>query len=213
MARNSKLQHSGLSYANLFIICKTSLAKTGNGDAALAKEMNNTGTKPILSKQYSILFGVCVNGRGKVLKTTECGCHRVGVTESRQRQADSVIGCGIAVPKMSRMRDIDGAPDKTHLIPTTQVTRGHGPRLQAGNHSNQRHEYRSLGPRTLISGELDNQSCLVVQLFMRYLPTYREKCRRGLSRYYSGKSRSFTCMVMFIVLKIRKSRDTRSQKD
>ncbi|KAK9166071.1 hypothetical protein Scep_001262 [Stephania cephalantha] len=28
---------------------------------------------------------------------------------------------------MSRMRDINGAPDKTHLIPTTQVTRGHGP--------------------------------------------------------------------------------------
>ncbi|KAK9117785.1 hypothetical protein Scep_015878 [Stephania cephalantha] len=54
------------------------------------------------------------------------GSDSVGVAESRQRQADSVIGCGIAVPKMSRMRDINGAPDKAHLIPNT-VTRGHGP--------------------------------------------------------------------------------------
>ncbi|KAK9132683.1 hypothetical protein Scep_012211 [Stephania cephalantha] len=76
---------------------------------------------------------------------------RVGVAESRQRQADSVIGCGIAVPKMSRMRDIDGAPDKTHLIPTKYRDSRSWPRLRADNHSNQRHEYDSLGPRTLIS--------------------------------------------------------------
>ncbi|KAK9134620.1 hypothetical protein Syun_013950 [Stephania yunnanensis] len=52
---------------------------------------------------------------------------------------------------MSRMRDINGAPDKTHLIPTKYCDSRSWPRLRAGNHSNQRHEYDSLGPRTLIS--------------------------------------------------------------
>ncbi|KAK9121430.1 hypothetical protein Syun_019047 [Stephania yunnanensis] len=78
-------------------------------------------------------------------------CHRVGVAESRQRQADSVIGCGIAVAKMSRIRDINGAADKAPLIPTKYCDSRSWPRLRAGNHSNQRHEYDSLGPRTLIS--------------------------------------------------------------
>ncbi|KAK9082093.1 hypothetical protein Syun_031492 [Stephania yunnanensis] len=45
---------------------------------------------------------------------------RFGVAESWQRQADSVIG--IAVPKMSQMRDINGAPNKAHLIPTKYYT-------------------------------------------------------------------------------------------
>ncbi|KAK9142379.1 hypothetical protein Syun_011779 [Stephania yunnanensis] len=52
---------------------------------------------------------------------------------------------------MSRMRDINDAPDKAHLIPTKYYDSRSWPRLRAGNHSNQRHEYDSLGPRTLIS--------------------------------------------------------------
>ncbi|KAK9093425.1 hypothetical protein Syun_028336 [Stephania yunnanensis] len=84
-------------------------------------------------------------------KTPECGCHRIGVAESRQHQADSVVGCGIAVPRMSRIRDIDCTPDKTHLIPTKYCDSRSEPRLRAGDHSNQRHEYDSLGPQTLIS--------------------------------------------------------------
>ncbi|KAK9114964.1 hypothetical protein Syun_021761 [Stephania yunnanensis] len=79
----------------------------------------------------------------------------VGVAESRQRQADSIIGCGIAIPKMWRMRDINGASDKAHLIPTKYCDSRSWPRWRAGNHSNQRHEYDSLGPRTLIR-------CLIV---------------------------------------------------
>ncbi|KAK9160787.1 hypothetical protein Syun_007128 [Stephania yunnanensis] len=60
------------------------------------------------------------------------------------------MGCGIAVPRMSRMRDINGAPGKAHLIPTKYCDSRSWPRLRAGNHSNQRHEYDSLGPRILI---------------------------------------------------------------
>ncbi|KAK9119491.1 hypothetical protein Scep_017584 [Stephania cephalantha] len=51
------------------------------------------------------------------------------------------------------MRDINGAPDKTHLIPTKYSSDSRSwPQLQADNHSNQRHSYDSLGHRTLISG-------------------------------------------------------------
>ncbi|KAK9107692.1 hypothetical protein Syun_023703 [Stephania yunnanensis] len=84
-------------------------------------------------------------------KTTKCGCHWVGVAESQQRQADSVIGRGIVVPRMSRMRDIDGAQDKTHLIPTKYCDSRSWPRLRASDHSNLRHEYDSLDPQTLIN--------------------------------------------------------------
>ncbi|KAK9150661.1 hypothetical protein Syun_008970 [Stephania yunnanensis] len=70
---------------------------------------------------------------------------RVEVAESRQRQADSIIGCGIVVPKMWRMRDINGAPDKAHLIPTKYCDSRSWPRLRAGNHSNQRHDHRATG--------------------------------------------------------------------
>ncbi|KAK9142414.1 hypothetical protein Syun_011814 [Stephania yunnanensis] len=41
---------------------------------------------------------------------------------------------------MSRMRDINGAPDKAHLIPTKYCDSRSWPRLRADNHSNQRHE-------------------------------------------------------------------------
>ncbi|KAK9142171.1 hypothetical protein Syun_011571 [Stephania yunnanensis] len=52
---------------------------------------------------------------------------------------------------MSRMRDINGAPDNTHPIPTKYSNDLRSwPRLRADDHSNQRHEYDSLGPWTLI---------------------------------------------------------------
>ncbi|KAK9112596.1 hypothetical protein Scep_020115 [Stephania cephalantha] len=51
------------------------------------------------------------------------------------------------------MRDINSAPDKTHLILTKYSSDSRSwPRLQAGNHSNQRHSHDSLGSRTLIDG-------------------------------------------------------------
>ncbi|KAK9121665.1 hypothetical protein Syun_019282 [Stephania yunnanensis] len=53
---------------------------------------------------------------------------------------------------MSRMRDINGAPDKAHLIPTKYCDSRSWPRLRADNHSNQRHEY----------GDADDRVCLAL---------------------------------------------------
>ncbi|KAK9163518.1 hypothetical protein Syun_004420 [Stephania yunnanensis] len=66
------------------------------------------------------------------------------------------MGCGIAIPRMLRMRDIDGTPDKAHLIPTKYCDSRSWPRLRADNHSNQRHELRVGKDNGVDGGEGDS---------------------------------------------------------